>query len=152
MILAGCGGSGAAKSQTSWQTVTGPGFTFQAPAGWKVGQAKRQVSASHGSELVQVSTFPLLKSYDAKLFDRVAPELRARMQAVARQTGGTVTGERTVTAGGIRSHAYEVTAGSQVDEYTFVLSGLQEHLLLCRRRAADDSGFCAQLVKSFARI
>jgi hypothetical protein len=151
VILAGCGGSGAAKSQTAWQTVRGPGFSFQAPAGWKVERAQRRISAVKGSQLVQISTFPLLKPYDAKLFDRVATELRERMQEIAQQTGGKVSGERTVTAGGVRSHSYDVTSGSRVDEYTFVLSGMQEYLLLCRRSSSADADVCSQVVTSFAR-
>jgi hypothetical protein len=151
VILAGCGGSGAAKQQSDWQTVTGTGFTFQASAGWKVQRAKNRVSATRGSELVQVATFPLMKTYDEKLFDRVATELRSRMADIARQTGGKLSGQRTVTADGVRSHAYDVTAGAQVDEYSFVFSGKREYLLLCRRTSGDGVGFCDQLVKSFAR-
>jgi hypothetical protein len=150
VILAGCGGSSAAK-QHDWQTVAGTGFTFQAPAGWKVEHAKRRVTATQGSELVQVATFPLLKTYDAKLFGRVATELRSRMLEIAHQTGGKLSGQRTVTADGVRSHAYDVTAGAQTDEYTFVLSGKREYQLLCRRTSSNGSTFCAQLVKSFAR-
>jgi hypothetical protein len=150
LILAGCGGSSATK-QHQWQTVAGAGSTFQAPAGWKVEHAKNRVTASQGSQLVQVATFPLLKAYDAKLFDRVATELRSRMVDIARQTGGKLSGGRTVTADGLRSHAYDVTAGSQIDEYTFVLSGKREYQLLCRRTSSDGSTFCVQLVQSFAR-
>ena len=152
VILAGCGGSGAAKPQAQqWQAVGGAGFGFQAPAGWKVERAKSRVSARSGSDLVQVSTFPLLKPYDDKLFGRVDAELHSRMQDIARQTGGKLKGGRTVVADGIRSHAYEVTAGEQVDEYTFVLSGKREYLLLCRRTSSDGVGICKQLVTSFAR-
>jgi hypothetical protein len=150
VILAGCGGSSAAK-QNHWQTVAGTGFTFQVPAGWKVEHAKSRVTATQGSQLVQVAAFPLLKRYDAKLFDRVATELRSRMLDIAHQTGGKLSGGRTVTADGVRSHAYDVTAGAQTDEYTFVLSGKREYQLLCRRTSADGSTFCAQLVKSFTR-
>jgi len=149
--LPACGGSSAAKPQNQWQTVGGTGFTFQAPAGWKVEHAKNRSSATRGSELVQVATFPLMKPYDDKLFVRVATELRSRMQDIARQTGGKLGSGQTVAADGVRAHAYDVTAGSQVDEYTFVLSGQREYLLLCRRKSADGSGFCAQLVTSFAR-
>ena len=151
VILAGCGGSGATKQQTQWQTVSGAGFTFQAPAGWAVEHAKGRVSAMREPELVQVSTFPLIKPYSEKLFARVAIELQSRMQDVARQTGGKLSGRRTVTADGARSHAYDVTAGSQVDEYTFVFGGKREHLLLCRRTSSDGAGFCARLVTSFVR-
>lgn len=151
MILAGCGGSSATKQQGDRQTVAGAGFTFQAPAGWKVEHAKNRVSATRGSELVQVATFPLTRAYDETLFGRVAAELQARMDDIARQTGGKLTGRRTVTADGVRSHAYDVSAGSQVDEYTFVLSGKREYALLCRRKSSDGSEFCKQLVTSFAR-
>ena len=152
VILAGCGGSSAAKQQTPWQTVSGTGFTFQAPAGWAVEHGKGRVTATRDSELVQVSAFPLIKPYSEKLFTRVAVELQSRMQDIARQTGGKLAGRRTVTADGVRSHAYDVRVGSQVDEYTFVLGGKREHLLLCRRRTSSDAaGFCTQLVTSFAR-
>jgi hypothetical protein len=151
-ILAGCGGSSAVKSQRDWQSVRGPGFSFQAPAGWKVEHARSRVSATHGSQLVQVATFPLLKPYNATLFDRVARELRVRMQQIAGQTKGRLSGERTVSADGIRSHAYDVTAGDQVDEYTFVLAGKREFLLLCRRSSADKSGACPRLTDSFVRV
>lgn len=136
---------------TQWQTVAGAGFTFQAPAGWKVVRVKNGVSVTHGSELVQVATFRLAKPYDDKLYGRVATELRARMQAIARQTGGTLSTGSSVTVDGVRSHAYEVTVGSQVDEYTFVLSGKREYQLLCRRTDSGGSVVCRRLVTSFAR-
>jgi hypothetical protein len=148
--VAGCG-SGTTKAQDQWQAVRGMGFTFQAPAGWKVARAPRRVSVTHGSALVQVSTFPLVKPYTERLFLRVATELRSRMQEIARETGGKLGAEQTITADGIRSHAYDVTAGSQVDQYTFVLSGKREYLLLCRRTSPDGLPVCARLVTSFAR-
>jgi hypothetical protein len=149
--LAGCGGSRAATSSAQSQTVRGTGFSFQAPAGWKVERAQNRVSVTHGSELVQVATFPLAKRYNDKLFVPVATELRSRMAEIARQTGGTLSDGRAVTADGVRSHAYDVTAGSRVDEYTFVFSGKREYLLLCRRKSSDGADFCARLVTSFAR-
>jgi hypothetical protein len=148
--LAGCGGS-TVQTKVAWQTVAGTGFTFQAPAGWHVARAKGRVSATRGSQLVQVATFPLTKAYDEKLFVRVATELRSRMEAVARQTGGKLSASPEATVDGVRSHAYDVTVGTQVDEYTFVLSGKREYLLLCRRTSSDGSAFCRQLVTSFAR-
>jgi hypothetical protein len=148
--LAGCGGS-SATTAADWRTVAGAGFTFQAPVGWKVDRANGRISVSHDSELVQVSTFPLAKRYDDTLFARVAPELRSRMQEIARETGGKLSDGQTVTAGGVRSHAYDVTAGNQVDQYTFVFTGKREHLLLCRRKSSGGSNFCEQLVTSFVR-
>ena len=147
---AGCGGS-SSRSAADWQTLRGPGFSFQAPLGWKLERAKSRVGATHDSELVQVAAFPLLKPYHERLFDKVAGELRTRMQEIAGQTRGRVTGERTVTADGIRSHAYDVTVGEHVDEYTFVLDGMHEYLLLCRRSSSDEAVACSRLVTSFSR-
>jgi hypothetical protein len=151
--LAGCGGSSAATGTQGWQTVGGAGYTFEAPAGWKVQRAKNRVSVTRGSELVEISTFPLVKAYGDKLFGPVAKELRSRMEEVARQTGGTLSTLPAATADGVRSHAFEVTAGDQIDEYVFVLSGMREYLLLCRRTSSksDGSEFCDRLVTSFAR-
>src|SRR5258708_30981500 len=142
VILAGCGGSGAARSNTQWQTVAAAGLTFQAPAGWKVEHAKSRVSATHGSELVQVSTFPLTKRYDKKLFVPVATELRTRMEEIARQTGGKLGAGSSVTADGVRSHVYDVTVGSQVDEFTFVISRQPEYLLLGPPPSSGAQAFC----------
>ena len=149
LILSACGGSGAHKAQAGWTTLAGAGFRFQAPTGWKGNAQPKVARAAHDGELVQVSTFPLAKQYTDALFTKVNRELRTRMQAVAQQVGGKVTGERTVTAAGIRSHAYDLTAADHVDEYTFVLRGKREYLLLCRRKAGGDRSFCERLVTSF---
>jgi predicted Zn-dependent protease len=148
LILAGCGGSSAPKAQV----IAGPGFRFQAPAGWKVDRTPRQVSATRGSELVQVSTFPLVKPYRPALFERVATELAARMEQVAKRVSGTVTGHRIVTSAGIRSWNYEVKAGDDVDQYTFVLRGLREYLLLCRRHSSSSTAACDQLISGFKLV
>ena len=149
--LAGCGGSSAPTANQHWQTVAGTGLTFQAPAGWKVERAQSRVTVTHGSELVQVATFPLTKRYTDKLFGPVVTELRSRMQDIARQTGGKLSAGPTVTVDGVRSHSYDVTAGSQEDEYTFFFSGKREYLLLCRRKSSSGPDFCGRLVTSFAR-
>jgi hypothetical protein len=130
-------------------TVRGHGFSFNAPGGWKVTTSPRTVLASHDSELVQVSTFPLIRAYSDALFTRVKAELDVRMQAVAKDAGGTVTGSRTVTAAGVRSHSYEVAAGKDVLEYTFVLRGKREFELLCRRPSSKSDGNCKTLLSSF---
>jgi len=147
LILAGCGGSSTTNAPP--QRVTGTGFAFQAPAGWQVQHGRTLVMATHGSELVQVSTFPLQKPYTDALFGKVAKELQTRVSQVTAQTGGKLTGRSVVTAGGIRSHRYLVTVGDHVDEYTFVLREKREYLLLCRRGSSHDQAPCAQLIKSF---
>lgn len=147
LILAGCGGSAHVQSQA----VRGPaGARFDAPAGWKVVRAGTTVFASQGSQLLLVSTFPLVKTYTDALFDKVKRELDVRMQAVAKEVKGTITGSDTVTVGGIRSHGYSVSAGKDVLEYTFVLKGKREYQLLCRRPSSAGDGNCKQLLATFA--
>jgi hypothetical protein len=72
------------------------------------------------------------------------------MRQVAAQTGGTVSGGSVVTAGGIRSHSYQVAVGDRVDQYTFVLRGRREFQLLCRRPKSGGDDVCAQLLRTFA--
>jgi hypothetical protein len=97
-----------------------------------------------------VATFPLLHRYDDSLFDKVRPELDSRMQAVAKQAGGSVTGSSTVTVDGVRAHSYQVTTGKDLLEYTFVLRGMREHELLCRRPASAGNDACKLLLTSFS--
>ena len=155
LILAGCGGSSEPKAR--YQPVVGSGFSFEAPAGWRIEQVERKftlgiggrTSATSDSQLVQVATFPLAHPYTDALFGAVANELRARIKTVATETGGVLEGTRTVKAGGIRSHVYDMKVGDHVDEYTFVLRGKREYQLLCRRRSSKSDAFCARLITSF---
>ncbi len=145
-ILAGCGGSGGGKPP---QQVAGPGFTFGAPDGWHVVRSGELVSAGSGADLLQVARFRLLKPYSNALFRKVEKELDVRMAAVAKQTSGRLTGSRVVTAGGVRSHSYDVEAEGRVDQYTFVLRGMREFQLLCRRSSSESDDNCRLLVRSF---
>ena len=147
LILAGCGGSSEPKAQS--QLVKAQGFSFRAPVGWQVKRSVRGAAASHDSELVQVSAFPLVRPYTEALFDRVAQELSLRMKTITRETGGTLTGPKTVTAGGVKSHRFDVEVDGHVDQYTFVLIGKREYQLLCRARTSSDDAFCSQLLTSF---
>ena len=131
-------------------TVRGHGYSFNAPGGWKVTTSATSTMAAHDSELLQVSTFPLVHTYSDALFGKVKPELDARMQAVAKDTGGAVTGSRTVTALGARAHSYEVAAGKDVLEYTFVFRGKREYELVCRRPSSKNDDTCNTLVSSFS--
>ena len=106
--------------------------------------------ASHDSELLQVSIFPLIHPYTDSLFAKVKTELDARMQTVAKAAAGTVSGSRVVTAAGVRSHSYEVAAGKDVLEYTFVLRDKREFELLCRRPSSKGDSTCRELLKSFS--
>jgi hypothetical protein len=106
-------------------------------------------SASQDSQLVEVSTFPLVKRYDDALFGKVARELGVRMKEVAAALHGKVTHARTVTVAGIKSHSYAVTAGSSLLEYTFVLKDRREYQLLCRYPTGKSNSVCVQLLRSF---
>lgn len=130
--------------------MRGHGFSFNAPAGWKVTSKAGSAVASRDDGLLQVSTFPLIHPYTDALFAKVKTELDVRMQAVAKDAGGSITGSRTVTVAGGRAHSYEVTAGKDVLEYTFVLRGKKEYELLCRRAASDGDEHCAALLTSFS--
>jgi hypothetical protein len=142
--LPGCGGSGAQKAH--WQAVDGGAFRFRAPASWRVTVAKERTTAKDGASFVQVSTFPLVRSYSDTLFAKVQSELAIRMAAVAQQSHGQVTGHSVVTVDGHRSHAYDVRVDGRTDRYTFVLRGKREFLLLC----SADSAVCDELAASFA--
>lgn len=106
-------------------------------------------SASQDSELVEVTIFPLVKRYDPALFAKVARELGVRMKQVAATLHGEVTHARTVTVAGVKSHSYDVTAGSSILEYTFVLQGRREYQLLCRYQVGKSASACVQLLRSF---
>ena len=148
LILAGCGGSGEPKAQT--QLVKGRGFSFQAPAGWRVQRSVRGAAASQGSELVQVSTFPLVRPYTAvALRSCGSTSSPCGWRRSPSETGGTLTGTKTVTAGGVKSHRYDVEVDGHVDQYTFVLIGKREYQLLCRFRTSSDDSFCSNLLTSF---
>lgn len=148
IILAGCGGS--AGTDASPQRIAGKGFVFDAPAGWQLERGHRLVVASKGRDLVQVSTFPLQKPYADALFGKVARELQTRVEQVAAQSGGKLTGRSVVTVASSRAHSYVVATGDRIDEYTFVLRGKREYLLVCRRTRAHESAACDQLIRSFA--
>ena len=129
--------------------VAGTGFRFSAPAGWTVERAGTTVTARQGDRFVRVSAFPLARIYSPTLFAKVATELRARMTALATQSGGTVQGTGVATAAGIKAHVWRIATGGSLDEYTFVLRRRREYQLLCRRPAGGDDAPCAQLVSTF---
>ena len=58
-------------------------------------------------------------------------------------------GTRVVSAGGIKSHVYDMKVGDHIDAYTFVLRGDREYQLLCRRKSSASDAFCKHLITSF---
>jgi len=130
----------------------GPGFAFEAPAGWVVTHHTDTAAASSGAvDRVEVRTFRLARPYDASRFQAAARELDGVISGIASQLEGKVTSRRTVVVDDRKARSYVVAYdGEKTQEITFVLDGRQEHQLLCRRLASADDGFCRALLESFA--
>jgi hypothetical protein len=155
-LLAGCGGGGGTKGVAPAQTVTGPGFTFAAPAEWSVARVGRSVTAKRGEgpELASVTVLTLRKLYQPALFTRAATELDRVSDQLAAKLGGKVIARRTLIVAGLRARqydlAYERDGTGLVDRITYVLRGKSEYYLLCRWPADKGvSAACAQLETSF---
>jgi hypothetical protein len=148
-MLAGCGGSNAAKEQT----VLGTGYRFSAPAEWTVRRAPRVLQVSRGIELVSVTRYELLRSFRPALWGHVVPELDRAAQGVAEQQKGRVATSRTVTVAGRRARSYDVAYSrdgkSLVERLTFVLHGKTEYYLLCRYEGGGNTGACDRLLATF---
>jgi hypothetical protein len=114
-----------------------------------VTRTQNGVTAADGGRLVEVSTFPLARPYSNDLFAAVEKELKARMDTLAQESGGTVSPGKPVTVAGIRSHSYRVESDGMADDYVFVLRGKREFQLLCRRKSSDSDDPCTLLVTSF---
>lgn len=149
LTLAGCGGGGA-KSPTS---VSGPGYRFSAPGGWKVTETGTSVAAAHGTRFVSVTKFRLTRPYRPALWPKAVKELDRVAGKLAAELGGTVAAARTVTVGGAPARQYDLafTRNGErlVERITFVLRGRREYQLLCRFKAGKDEPACALLERSF---
>jgi hypothetical protein len=148
-LLAGCGGSGAAKEQT----VRGTGYRFAAPADWTVKRMPRAVEVSQGIELVSVTRYELLRSFRPALWEHVVPELDRAAEGVAEQQKGRVASSRTITVAGRRARSYELAYSREgddlVERLAFVLRGKTEYYLLCRYEAGGGTGACDRLLATF---
>jgi hypothetical protein len=139
-ILAACGGSKQGQAPAT-VGVHGPGFTFEAPQGWRVVRQADGTVARRGKALVSVSRFPLLKTYDPAEFAAVTKELDRLATRLARQAGEKrATGQTTSVAGRkVRSYRY----GNR--RVGFVLEGKREYQLFCEPVGAA----CDLLYSSF---
>ena len=161
LFAASCGSSHHASptAPVARQTVTGPGFRFAAPAGWRVEHGDRSVSASSGSAspaIVSAASYVLGKAYAPADFAAAAKELDSVAAKLAQAAGGTVTASQTMRVDGRRIRAYRFSAkrsgdGAYADRVGFVLDGKREVQLLCEAPAAalDPEGACALLFASF---
>lgn len=158
VVAAGCGGGGGKATTTTPartdQTVKGVGYTFVAPAGWRVVPTPRGVSASGtGPQLLSVAVYKLVKPYAPTRFAATARELDGVAANLAAGRKGKVTSRETLRVAGrpVRSYriAYELGEDSLTQQVTFVLRGTTEWLLVCRRAATDPDRPCARLLSSF---
>jgi hypothetical protein len=149
LVVSGCGSTAAQKGYV----VRGRGFTFVAPADWGVSRKDTEVQAAHGTQLISVTRFPLLRRFKSALWDEVVPELDRAAAAVARQQQGTVSDPRTVTVAGEKARRYDVAytgEGKQlVERLAFVLRGKTEYLLLCRYERVGSTEACDGVLTSF---
>ena len=149
LTLAGCGGSAREEMR-----VGGPGFSFEAPSGWKVARRTGATSAAAGSRLVSVTVFPLVHAYSPLLFTKVAAELDGVARSLAHRLGGRVADSATVTIAGRRARRYEIAferdGTDVVERLAFVLRGKREYQLLCRFKRGEDESPCERLLATFA--
>ena len=139
--------------------VTGPGFAFSVPAGWRVSHTDRSAKAQSGDArpaIVFAAAYRLGKAYAPAQFEAAAKELDGVAAKLAAAAGGTVTSSETTTVDGMKVRAYRFTAtahgGSYADRVAFVLHGKREVQLLCQAPAgaSDPGGACALLFSSFS--
>ncbi|HYZ77019.1 MAG TPA: hypothetical protein VE596_06550 [Gaiellaceae bacterium] len=154
ILLVGCGSDGSKGPSAKVQDVVGVGYRFSAPSSWRVRRSGRTVAASSGAvDLVGVTTFPLARRYEPRLWAKVAPALdRAAVQLTA-QLGGRLEARETIVLAGRRARRYEIgyrrSSRRLVERTAFVLDGRREHQLLCRFQAGGDDGACRMLFRTF---
>jgi hypothetical protein len=151
LALAGCGGG-----ETAPATVRGDGYSFAAPAGWRVTRSGSSVAAEHGTDAVSITTFRLTKPYTAKLWNEAVAELDGVAAKLAAELHGSVSASRTVNAGGGAARQYDLAFtkdGHQlVERITFALRGRREYELLCRYEAGKHEPACERLLVSFRPV
>jgi hypothetical protein len=149
LVVSGCGSTTAQKGYV----VHGTGFTFVAPADWRISRKETEVQAAQGTQLISVTRFPLLRRFKPALWDEVVPELDRAAAAVAGQQQGTVSDPRTITVAGEKARRYDVAyigEGKQlIERIAFVLRGKTEYLLLCRYERGGSTDACDGLLTSF---
>ena len=140
--------------------MTGPGFSFAIPVGWRATPTERSLVARKApgaaGPLVSATVLPLARPYEPALFPTAARELDRVAAQLARASGGTVTESVTTVVDGRRIRAYRFTsrpAGKPSADVRigFLLEGRREYQLLCSvpAGAGDPDGACALLFGSF---
>jgi hypothetical protein len=143
VALAGCGGS--AKEQVAGKRVNGTGFSFEAPADWRVSRGFRTVEARAGDALVSVTVFRLARPYRPADWHTVVPELDRVAHQLATRAQGKVEDAETRPIAGRDARAYAISRSGADERIAFVLDGRREYQLFCR--GAGDA--CDRLLDSF---
>ena len=154
--VAGCGSGGGSKaSATELRRVRGDGYSFDAPAAWRVVRRQRTVEARRpdGLELVRVTVFPLARPFRPALWGQAVTALDRSADGLAGQLDGRVHERATVTVGAGRARRYvirfERDGADVAEEFTFLLHGRREYQLVCRREAKRELAACGRLASSF---
>jgi hypothetical protein len=135
--------------------VSGDGYSFDAPAAWRVVRRQRTVEARRpdGLELVRVTVFPLARPFRPALWGQAVTALDRSADGLAGQLDGRVHERATVTVGAGRARRYvirfERDGADVAEEFTFLLHGRREYQLVCRREAARKLAACGRLASSF---
>ena len=146
LIFAGCGGAG----KSNWQQVSGEGFSFQAPSGWRVSTRNGATSAASGSvDLVEAVSFRLVHLYRRSRFAAATRELDSVADGLAKQLHGVVRSRQSLRVNGLDAREYAIDYAGKTQEITFVLQGRSEYELVCRRAAGGDRAVCVRLLASF---
>jgi hypothetical protein len=154
IVLAGCGSGGHKASSESVQEVLSTDFSFSAPSLWQVRRSGATVAATSGPvDLVSVTTFPLARRYEPRLWGKVVPALDRAAGQLAIQLHGRLDDSATIVVAGRRARRYDIgfrrSGRKLVERAAFVLTGRREHQLLCRFEAGGDDGACATLFRTF---
>jgi hypothetical protein len=144
VLLAGCGGSGA-KPAPAAKRVGGPGFSFRAPADWRVKKTLRSAEARNGQAIVSVTVFRLVRPYRPALWPKVVPELDRVAKDLAARVKGSVQSSATQTVAGEKARVYTIARSGEDERIAFVLRGRREYQLFCRGAGAA----CDELFASF---
>jgi hypothetical protein len=108
------------------------------------------VSAARGVGLVEVTHFTLEKPFRVARFASVSRELDSVAAGLAKQSSGRLVSRTTTRVAGRRTRYYRIEVGGKIEETAFVLAGLDEYQLLCRRSSSTPDTTCAQFFSTFA--
>lgn len=123
--------------------MRGPGFRFEAPAGWSVVRAGRSTQARSGAALVSVTTFPLARPYEPSLWSKVLPELDRVARELAAREDGRLEHARTEEIAGRKARVYDIARAGADERIAFVLDGRREYQLFCRSPGDPCDGLLA---------